>query len=485
MRPILFFLSLIYYLLSPICFYCQTIEIDKKTIDFGSVEEAAVIDREMEVINSSGKVLKVGIRSSCDCITVTPERIDIKPKQKIVVKITIDTKGYSGEFSKKIFFQSNDPGNPYISAEVKGSIAEFKGPKISITVFDSADCLFCIELRKTILSSYEKKYGIKILLSEYSVDEPKNYELLASLEKTKGIYLNKMPVVFIGDDVVGGEKAIKKQLPKLLEKYIAAGGAGKIDIFTGEIQKAEAIGRLKILPVIFAGLLDGINPCAFATIVFFIAYLSMVLKKQRHEIFFIGIFFIIGVFTAYFLIGIGVLGFVRKTSQFIVISKIMYFIIGVLAISIGCRHFYEAIAIVRGIGAGDKTIKLKLPDTLRWKIYDVITKFSALRYLLPAAILIGAGITILELFCTGQIYLPTIMYLVGLPEYRIKAVFYLLIYCILFILPLVIIFLAVYLGLNIDRFEEFFQKRIFLIKILMSAILLTLGIIIFATVFFT
>lgn len=414
-----------------------------------------------------------------------PERIDINPKQKITVKITIDTKGYSGGFSKKIFFQSNDPENPYIFTDVKGSIAEVKGKKISITVFDSADCLFCIELRKTILSSYEKKYGIKILLSEYSVDEPKNYEMLASLEQVKGIYLNRMPVVFIGDDAVGGEKEIKKQLPKLLEKYIAAGGVGKIDISAGEIRKIETIGRLKILPVIFAGLLDGINPCAFATIVFFIAYLSMVLKKQRYEIFLIGIFFIIGVFITYFLIGMGVFSFVRKTNQFIVISKIMYFIIGLLAVSIGCRHFYEAMAIARGIGPGDKTIKLKLPDTLRWKIYDVITKFAALKYLIPVALLIGAAITVLELFCTGQIYLPTIMYLAGLPEYRTKAVLYFLIYCILFILPLVIIFLAVYLGLNVDRVEEFFRKRLFLIKILMSGILLTLGIIIFATVFFT
>jgi len=463
--------------------FCEAIELDKEVIDFGNVKEDAVLEYSLSVKNISENILRVGVRSSCECITLNPERFDLKQNQSIKIKVKFDTAGYNGNFNEKIFVQSNDPKNPYITIEVTGFISAKEKVTIPITVFDSAGCLFCIELRKNIIPVYQKKYGIKIELLEYSVDESKSYDALVFLEKKSGKTLNKIPVIFIGGDVVGGKEEIKKQLPLLLEKYKKLGGCKKIEIPTDKISETKPIEKLNILPVVFAGLIDSVNPCAFATIIFLITYLSMILKKQKSEVLLAGICFIVGVFITYFLIGLGLFKFIQKISGIEIVSKIMYFLIGGFAIFLSYQNLRDAITIKKGIGIGDSSIKTKLPTVLRWKIYDVITKFTTFKYLLPVAFLMGSVITVLELFCTGQIYLPTIIYIIGLPEYHIIGIFYLLLYCFLFILPLIFIFSLFYFGLNIDRLEAVFREKIFIVKLLTAALLLILGIIIFIMLF--
>ncbi|MGF1655598.1 MAG: hypothetical protein ACFCU3_01325 [Verrucomicrobiales bacterium] len=54
--------------------------------------------------------------------------------------------------------------------------------------------------------------------------------------------------------------------------------------------------------VVAAGLLDGLNPCAFATIIFLLSYLQ-VARKSGREILQIGVAYILGVFCTYFALG--------------------------------------------------------------------------------------------------------------------------------------------------------------------------------------
>jgi hypothetical protein len=47
-------------------------------------------------------------------------------------------------------------------------------------------------------------------------------------------------------------------------------------------------------------------------------------------------------------------------------------------------------------------------------------------------------VSVLELACTGQVYLPTISFVVGIPEMRASAIAYLVMYNLVFILPLLV-----------------------------------------------
>ena len=120
--------------------------------------------------------------------------------------------------------------------------------------------------------------------------------------------------------------------------------------------------------MLIAGLIDGLNPCAFATIVFLVSYLSF-LGKQSKEILTYGLIFTSGVFIAYILAGMGLMAGFRQLSGFPMITKGIYLVIGTFAIVLGIISFYDYILFRRGQIA---KMKLQLPMALKKKIHGII-----------------------------------------------------------------------------------------------------------------
>jgi len=81
----------------------------------------------------------------------------------------------------------------------------------------------------------------------------------------------------------------------------------------------------------------------------------------------------------------------------------------------------------------------------------------------------------MELACTGQVYLPTISFVVGLPGMRARAVLYLLAYNIMFVVPLLAVLLLTVYGISAARFQDWFVKHAALSKLIMVALFLLLG----------
>ncbi|MDY6866167.1 MAG: cytochrome c biogenesis protein CcdA, partial [Halobacteriota archaeon] len=65
-------------------------------------------------------------------------------------------------------------------------------------------------------------------------------------------------------------------------------------------------------------------------------------------------------------------------------------------------------------------------------------------------VLLGFFATLVELPCTGGIYLPVLTLLSQEPS---KALFYLTIYNLVYILPLIVIILITYYGMEIEEAE--------------------------------
>jgi len=55
-------------------------------------------------------------------------------------------------------------------------------------------------------------------------------------------------------------------------------------------------------------------------------------------------------------------------------------------------------------------------------------------------------VSIVELACTGQVYLPTIIFVLGLPQWRARAALALVAYNLMFVTPLIVVFLLAYFG---------------------------------------
>ncbi len=93
-----------------------------------------------------------------------------------------------------------------------------------------------------------------------------------------------------------------------------------------------------------------------------------------------------------------------------------------------------------------------------------------------SALIAGFIVSLLESVCTGQVYLPTIVFVMGLPDLRSKAFLYLVFYNLMFIVPLVLVFLAALKGAASEKFASFAGRHLGAVKLITAGLFLGLGI---------
>jgi len=84
-------------------------------------------------------------------------------------------------------------------------------------------------------------------------------------------------------------------------------------------------------------------------------------------------------------------------------------------------------------------------------------------------------VSLIELTCTGQVYLPTILFVLGEPQLRLHAISYLVLYNLVFVLPLVVVFVVAALGTSSTRLATVVQRHTGTIKLLTAAVFALLG----------
>lgn len=276
------------------------------------------------------------------------------------------------------------------------------------------------------------------------------------------------PAIFIGKDFLIGEAITKEKVIELIDKY-EEGISLPLQEATKKKDIAEhsIINRFRsfgVFTIIGAGLLDGVNPCAFATIIFLISYLAII-KRKGYELILVGIAFTLSVFITYLLIGIGIFEFLKYLTFLKTFTIFIYVSIGALTFILGILSLIDYFKCRRGEA---RDILLQLPDFLKKRIHTTIKEHAGFKRYVFAAFITGFIVSILELSCTGQVYLPTIVYATGISKIRFSAYMYLLLYNLMFIVPLIVIFILAYLGTTSIRLSDILGKNITLIKLLTS-----------------
>jgi len=151
----------------------------------------------------------------------------------------------------------------------------------------------------------QSKYP-QLLIEEYSTQE--DAALAEWLGARAGVPQEQRlatPALFVGDEYLIGANITTEALLVLAERYASSGAERMWADFDPEKGEQGIIGRFRtfgVFAVVFAGLVDGLNPCAFATLVFFVSYLTLSGRKGR-EVLMVGATFTLGVFVAYLVVG--------------------------------------------------------------------------------------------------------------------------------------------------------------------------------------
>ena len=473
-------------------------------------------------------------------------------------------------------------------------------PVVHVVFFYDRLCHECVVVQEEVLAPLQEKYGVQLVIHQRDVEgSATNYNLLRTLERRYGLVEGDMPAVFIGQDALNGEEAVRQRLPGLIEGYLAQGGAlfpssileettsliptpttratdalvsplhlayfyqpgcrecDRVQLDLNYLQQrypelvvhafdvkteatlAEWLGQragvpeekrltapavfvgdeglvgeelysrslealvaryadtgaeavwegvpaaqsgatagivarfrsFGLLTVLAAGLVDGLNPCAFATIVFFVSYLAFMGRRGR-EVLAVGVAFTLGVFLTYLGVGVGLLRFLAALPFLDAVSRWLYGLTVVLCLFLAAGSLYDWWQARRG---NPDQMRLKLPTRLRRRINQLVRERAGLQAFIPVTFFTGAAISVIELACTGQVYLPTIVFVLGVPDLRVQAGLYLVFYNLMFILPLVVVFLLAYFGTSSQQLGMFIHRRAATIKLVTAGLFVLLA----------
>jgi cytochrome c biogenesis protein CcdA/glutaredoxin len=347
-------------------------------------------------------------------------------------------------------------------------------PSIWAAYFYEVGCQECSRAEYDIRYA-QSKYP-QLLVEEYSAQE--DTALAEWLGARAGVPEKQRlatPAFFIGHDYLIGTDITPEAVLALAEKYAQTGAERVWAEFNPEEGGQSIIERFKsfgVLTVAFAGLVDGLNPCAFATLAFFVSYLTLSGRKGR-QVLAVGAAFTLGVFLAYLVVGLGFYKVLDLLSDLLTtLGRWVYGLTALLCAALAVFSVLDFLKARRG-GIGDMT--LNLPHGLRMRINALIRKGRRSQAFVAGTFVTGVAVSFLELACTGQVYLPTIIFVVSQPELRVRALLFLVLYNLLFILPLVVVFILVYYGIGSKQLTRFLQRRAAVVKLGMALLFAALA----------
>lgn len=342
-----------------------------------------------------------------------------------------------------------------------GSIPAISEGDICIYYFYGQACPHCTRIKPFIDKMAATYSRVRI----YSLEVHSNVSNLAIFRDFCSRYdidITKagVPTIFIGDRALMGESVIRENLEPSIQYFyvnepICPTTYKKYEGTPHDISPWEKI-NLTVPSVIVAAAIDSINPCAFAVLIFLLVYLSTLANRSR--ILIIGMTYIIAVFTVYFFSGLGFFTLVQSMG----ITDVVFKLAAVIAILAGVVNVKDFFWYGRGIS-------LSIPESKKETIKKYVIKAS-----IPSALILGGLVSIFELPCTGGIYLA-ILGLLSSKMTLAQGIPYLLIYNVIFVLPLIGILLFVHYGVSVETMESWKGGGRRWMRLAMGVLMIALG----------
>jgi len=326
-------------------------------------------------------------------------------------------------------------------------------------------CDHCRQIERDAFSQIGELFGDRVSIRKHNLYDSAEY---AEMIKTRAALNIKREdnVFFIvaGRIYVGGIEDIHLNLIPTVEDCLSSGfqrvdsGQAGLDAF--QVNNNHSF-PYSLAVLLAAGLIDGVNPCAFATIVFLVTGL-IVGGGRRKNMFSIGLGFCCAVYLTYFLLGLGLFQFFRLSFARIWLGHLlnMCLILGLIIMAL--LSFRDAF-FFRRTGRQDGIV-LKLPGGITRIIHKLIRSDLSGRYYFTGSFLLGCLVTILESVCTGQLYAPALAFLARKSQLKIHALSGLALYNLMFILPLITVFFIANYGARHSVFIAWSRKNFFLAR---------------------
>lgn len=204
--------------------------------------------------------------------------------------------------------------------------------------------------------------------------------------------------------------------------------------------------------------IDSINPCAIGVLILMI---SVILggHKSVGRMLFLGGLYIFSIFLTYLLAGLGLLFFLGSIPLFV--TEYISITVGSIIVILGLIEIKDYFWYGRGLSLG-------IPVRFAKKIHELAKNVTV-----PGVILTGSFVAGVELPCTGAPYLAIITILST--NFNFMAFLMLVLYNIIFVLPLIVILLLVAGGTKLPAIKMWKQESRGFMRLAIGLLLVGLG----------
>jgi cytochrome c biogenesis protein CcdA len=347
---------------------------------------------------------------------------------------------------------------------------------VQIDFFYEPGCHDCERIEAELLPQLEARFPQACLIQRHDIGVKTNFLYLLHLEKQLGYAQPERAYLILNKQYAFGPTPVPEEffarISSVLEKGAAVSAPQAV---SPDLAQKWYIG-FTFPAVVVAGLIDGFNPCAFSTLVFFMSLLS-VAKVRNRTLLLLGVSFCLASFLTYLALGFGLFRVMHLFSGFTALRSLIEWIMAVVLLVLAFLSFRDAIRFRKTARAGD--ITLQLSTGMKKRIHDVMRRGLGNTSVIVGGLLIGTTVTAIESVCTGQVYVPTLVLILKDSAFsEPRAWMLLLIYNALFVLPLVIVFIAVYFGLKTETLLAWSRRNVVVSKTLLGLLFILMALLI-------
>lgn len=171
----------------------------------------------------------------------------------------------------------------------------------------------------------------------------------------------------------------------------------------------------------------------------------------------IGLIYILVVYLTYFIAGLGLLVFIQKFQ----LADVIGTIVGIVIILGGMVEIKDFFFYGKGFS-------LAIPKSQIARIKKYVQKAS-----IPGVIFLGMFVAAVELPCTGGPYLAITTLLSR--SFNLRAVYLLMLYNFIFVVPLIVILLMTYFGTSINKIQDWKHKYRKWMRLATGLVMIALG----------
>ena len=99
------------------------IRVEPESFDFGKAQPGKTLRKDFTIRNFGDAELVIeGVSTTCGCTAALSAQSRVEPGGRTALRVTFETRSYSGKVERQVLVRSNDPKTPLVQVRVSATV---------------------------------------------------------------------------------------------------------------------------------------------------------------------------------------------------------------------------------------------------------------------------------------------------------------------------------------------------------------------------